>query len=442
MLSFRDWRAAILGVLLIGLLQDVLRKLTPGVPNAYIIWSASVFMIVAFNALLCSAFPKFKALSVNDNSVKFAWILFFAVVGIQILNSLLRFSTPVVAVFGALFYFGPIISLLLSVGYVDNEKRLRVFLKTYLYIFVPATLTVYLSPIFSDSFPVLREIGTFVGKELIIYDFGTMMLSFSGILRVGEIASWHAATCIFFLSIFAIQNPSRTKKIMLGLLIVLLVGAIILTGRRKMIVAVCIFYLVQLGLLAWIRWSVREVAVLLFVMILGLFVALGLFESTSRDSNLYLQRGASVFTSIDERWDTAVMLMKSAFNRSKGWGLGAGAGAQGVSYAGSDQSTYVGGSAESGLGKIMVELGVVGFLTICYLVAVIARRMFLNLSAVAKMGDRYLSYQVSFLSFIVANLAVFMIATQIFGDLFILIIIGMVMGFIFKIANTAIANPA
>jgi hypothetical protein len=129
--------------------------------------------------------------------------------------------------------------------------------------------------------------------------------------------------------------------------------------------------------------------------------------------------------------------MKSAFNRSGGVGLGAGAGSQGTKYAGVDASKTVGGSAESGMGKLMVEMGVPGILTAIALLVLVGRRILKNMKWVARMSKQLLIYQVSFLALMFANLATFTVATQVYGDLFILILLGTVGGFIVQINEKA-----
>ena len=130
--------------------------------------------------------------------------------------------------------------------------------------------------------------------------------------------------------------------------------------------------------------------------------------------------------------------MKSAFNRSGGIGLGAGAGSQGTQYAGVDVSKTVGGSAESGMGKIMVEMGVPGILAAITLLVLVSRRILKNMKWVAKMSTQHLIHQISFTAFMFANVMTFTVATGIYGDLFILILIGTVGGFIVQINEKAI----
>jgi hypothetical protein len=440
--TFVDWRKGLLAVLLIGVLQDVLRKLTPGVPAYFILWAMGIYLVVVVAAVFSRSLPSIRLLFLGDRRVELVWALFLALIAIQLVNAAIRFGNLIIPAFGIIFYFGPAVAMLVGASFANREWRIGQFLRTYVVIFVPTALTVYLSPGLQDSMPVLREVGSFVGRELIIYDVGTALLSYSGLLRVGEIASWHAATAAMFLSILALNSPSRARRMVSAVLIVFLIGAIFLTGRRKMLMALSIFFIAQWAMLARFRRGTGKLAVLiLLVGTLGSF-SFSLLDPAS-ESNLYVKRGTSVFSDVDERLSTSLMLMNSAFNRSSGIGLGAGAGSQGAQYAGVDQSRSVGGSAESGIGKLMVELGVPGILITLAMLLLVGYRILKNMKFVADMGERYLVYQVSFSAFMFANMMTFTVATQVYGDLFILILMGTIGGFILKINEMAIryANP-
>jgi hypothetical protein len=239
-----------------------------------------------------------------------------------------------------------------------------------------------------------------------------------------------------FLAILALNSPSTAKRVFWSVLILLLIGAIILTGRRKMLMALSIFFLAQWVLLARFRRGMGKLSIMLLIIGTMASYSFTLLEPAS-ESSQYIQRGSTVYGDADDRLSTSLMLMKSAFNRSGGIGLGAGAGSQGAQYAGADQSAAVGGSAESGLGKLMVEIGVPGIVVSLLLLFVVSQRVLKNMKWIARMGEQYLVYQVSFSAFMFANMMTFTVATQVYGDLFILIILGTVGGFILRIDEAA-----
>lgn len=436
LISASDWRKGLLAILLIGVLQDVLRKLTPGVPSYYILWSMAVYSSVFVFAYLSRSLPDYRILFLGDTRIRNTWVLFFILIALQLVNALVRFGGVGVPILGALFYIGPPLAMLVGAAFLDREWRIKQFLLAYLLIFVPVCMTVFLSARLEDSWPVLEEIGSFVGRSLIIYDVGTVLESYSGLLRAGENAAWHAATASMFLAIMALNSSSNTKRFLYSLLIVVLIAVIVMTGRRKMLMTLSIFFVVQWVLLARFRHGMGKLSVVLIIVgTLGSY-SFTLLEPASQ-SNLYAQRSTSVFGDATTRFSTAVSLMKSGFHRSSGMGLGAGAGAQGAAYTGANVTSSVGGSAESGIGKLMVEIGVPGILTAMVLLVMVGRRILKNMKWVAGMGQHFLVYQVSFAALMFANLATFTVATQVYGDLFILILLGTVGGFIVQINEKA-----
>ena len=198
-----------------------------------------------------------------------------------------------------------------------------------------------------------------------------------------------------------------------------------------------IFFIAQWALLLRYRKGMMRAS--LIVILVGTLssYSLTLLEPSS-ESTLYVKRSTTVFGDATERFNLAIELMKSAFVRSSGIGLGAGSAAQGARYAGIDKSKAVGGSAESGLGQVMIELGLIGVLAIGWLFFSFARRILSNLRRLAQYNERLLLYQVSFICLLFANLVTFTVATQVYGDFFVLIILGTVAGFVLRINNLVV----
>jgi hypothetical protein len=423
LVTLNNWRYGLLCIIAIGVLQDVLRKLTPGAPAYYTVWSMAIFGLIAAVAIGKNAINPLRVLWLGDKPLRAAFYLYFAIVAIQLLHSLARWGSPIVPVFGAIFYLGPVVALLLVITFARQEIWLERFIKYYLALMVPACLTVYLSLYFKEIIPVLRDVGAFQGRELIIYDVGTILYSSPGLFRVGERAAFHAATCCAFLSILLLEKRGWLgARVWYSALIILLVGAIILTGRRKMLMALAIFWVLQFFLLAVLRRGMSRQATA--ILVLGLLFAAGIGFVGEGEASLYVQRGSSVFQGLGERVPTAIRLFLSAIDRSGGLGFGAGIAAQGARFAGIENAVLVGGSSESGLGLLMVELGIPGFLMVFNL----ARVFLAKLRMVATVDDHLLVYVVSFGALLLANAATFTVATQLYGDYFVLIILGIIAG--------------
>jgi hypothetical protein len=109
-------------------------------------------------------------------------------------------------------------------------------------------------------------------------------------------------------------------------------------------------------------------------------------------------------------------------------GAGLGVGSQGTQHFGGGAQTF-GGAAEGGLGKITTELGLPGLFLVIWFTAAMGRYALQILRAVSKRSARVSRLSYGLIAFLVANAAAFSVATQAYGDLFILIFLGLVSGF-------------
>lgn len=440
--SLVNWRYGFLCVVVIGVLQDVLRKITPQAPPYFIVWSFTVFALVVGISVFQAGLPRVRLIWMRDNGLKQAFMLFFALIAIYSLYSLVLWQTLVYPVFGLIFYIGPIVALLVVITFASQPGWVKRFINVYLWIMVPAALSVYLSLWFKDVAPVLRDVGSFTGQELIIYDVGTILYSYPGLFRVGEIAAFHAATSAAFLSIL-MQEKNRVlyQRVFHGVLILLLVGAIVLTGRRKMLMAISLFFCLQIFLLSIARRGFSRQT--LALLILGVLFSVGVgYFGKGEKSGLYLQRGTTVFQSVGDRSDFAVQMLQSALGRANYIGLGAGVASQGARFtsAGDNTTLYVGGSSESGIGYIAVELGVPGLLVLGWLGFNLLRVLKARMRVLADVDQQALLYAVSFIALLIANMATFMVATQLYGDYFVLITLGVIAGLLYATINQTIFN--
>ncbi|MFZ1574944.1 MAG: hypothetical protein WAT36_06875 [Chromatiaceae bacterium] len=440
-LTLGDWRRGLLAILVLGVLQDVFRKLTPGVPGYYLVWGTAMFGVTIAVAYANGAVRRLRPLYLYDPRLKAAWGIYFLVVLAQVGHAWVRWGNPQVPLLGLVFYLGPIAALLVGVAYANSERRITTYLTAYILIMAPAVLTVYLSLEYSDQWPVLRDIGTFAGGQLIIFDQGVALESYAGILRTGEIAAWHAATAAAFLIMLATRNPSLAFRIVAGLMVVALVGAIILTGRRKMLMTLTIFLTVQWALLIFLHKGVtRQTLTLLMLGVVGSFAFTLLDpQEQASESDLYLQRGVTVFADVGGRVQTALNLLESALARSSGIGLGAGIASQGMAHVeGRMAAKAIGGSSEAGLGKVVVELGIPGALAILWLLYCLALRMWQGLRLLGRASESLSYYAASFAALLIANIATFAVATQVYGDHVILLLLGLVAGMLCSLAMAGI----
>lgn len=435
-IALSDFRRGLVVVLVLGVLQDVLRKLTPSAPPYFILWSMAIFAVVVVRAWAEGAVAPFHTLWLGQKPLQSLWGAFAIVLAAEALQSYLRWG-PAIAFLGTIQYIVPLVAVLFGVGLASRQGSLQWFLRWYTRIMVPVGLTVFLSIWFVDAVPVLRDVGTFTGTELIIYDQGTVIQPLSGLLRTGEIAAWHAATAAVFLVILSHGRTSGRRKGWVTVLIALLMGAIIFTGRRKMLMALTIFAALQIVGSSALRSEKGRRWVVPLIIALSLAILPGVWLY---NENVYFARGASVFTSVHERSGTALDLARSAFARAGFFGLGLGVFSQGSRYSGVDLSDVVGGAGEAGIGRLILELGIPGLFLLVLLAMQSARACWAILQRIRRRSDPRLDILISLGAFIGAQLATFAVATEVFGDPLVLIILGVTIGCFIGLLSAALRD--
>jgi hypothetical protein len=434
-LSFANWRVGVLICLVVGFLQDPLRKLVPGEPVVFTALVAAPLLGTVLGAHLRKVRLSFRPLHSWSHVLRKPLNWFMLLVVIQSGAAVIKTGNPFVGAIGALSYFAPLPAILLGYQYSRNQRDIVKVIKVYLIVAVVMTLTVYLSYAGFD-WAILKQVGT----GLFIYSLERGRLNlFSGLLRSPEIAAWHAATaaCLLMLVSLAVLRNS-ILKIVAGALAVALTGAILLTGRRKFLVELILFVSIYSLLLIWFRRSVVKSAVLSKSALLlagGLVVAsMGYMlvapEETSTDIRPYYERGVSVRNDVTER--VSVMTLGSfqyVIQQNGIFGSGAGTGSQGTQHFGG-QTT--GGAAEGGLGKVLAELGIPGFVLLIWLVISLARYLWsiLKIPFVQEIDPALSKLIFGLVALLATNAVLFVIAHQVFGDPFVLITLGFFLGFV------------
>lgn len=417
-------------LLMIGFTQDMVRKLTPGEPVIFIVMVGLLFGFI----LLGIWFRKGLYFSLEPflrwtTSIKMPLFLFLAILGLQFVHSFIRYGNILVGLIGLVTYIAPFMAVLVGYYTVNSIEDIRRFMFLYMGAGVLVALTVFAS--FSGyNWTIFNEIGA----GLKIYDQGTVLKSYAGMMRTGEIAAWHISTaaCLIFTLTF---SSFKKKSLLLALgIVALLMLAVVLTGRRKMLMMTTMYVVFYFFSYFYFRKSLdSKYFFSLFYSSVALWFAYeasGLGEY-SESLNNYIARGSSVFTDATGRFmELGINPIQWAYNRVGLLGGGLGIASQG-SYL-FNVSNIAGGSGEGGLGKIMVELGLPGLLCIIWLVYALARYVndALKLSSQPLATQQLLPLMVSLAAMLGANVITFSVATQIYSDIFILILLGLFGGFL------------
>src|SRR5258708_1374895 len=250
-----SWRLGFLLCIIVGCLQDPIRKIVPGEPP----YLTSAILIYVFATCLGAylAGRKFSLRPIHawNNSLKSPLIWFMVLVVIQSVASFIRFGSPILAAIGFLAYVTPVPGILLGYHFARRQHETYKFIRVYLALTVIMLGGVYFS-YFGFDWKILGS----VGEELFVYNLekGALLLR-SGFFRAPEVAAWHAGTSICLLVVlFMTLKRHLWLKLATGGLIIFFWGALLFTGRRKFIMEIMIFLCVYGALMLLVRKKVSK----------------------------------------------------------------------------------------------------------------------------------------------------------------------------------------
>ncbi len=419
-----DWRRGLLLCLCVGFAQDPIRKLLPGRPVALVVAVALCFVVCMVGLFARGDRLGLQRLFRWFPRVRPAAAAFLLVVLLQAFATVLRTGNSVLAGIGLLSYLSPPLALLLGERYVSDLARFQRWVRWYLAGSLCAGGTVLLQALGWNP-----QVFASIGFEWVYGASGAVQM-LNGILRSSEIAAWHAAAGCCLLSAWAIGARTSKVRWIGGVAAAALLAAVFLTGRRKMLAEIALFAVIYGVLLFHHRRgasrAVQFGAVAVLVALVGVQLRGG--DESGPELGAYLTRGATVFADAGERLGgMTIGMFASIISRNGLLGSGAGTGAQGSQYFGGG-TAIVGGAAEGGMGKVLAELGVPGLVALAWLGIALGRVVFRIVRFARSCPAHQALRLYGLAAFLPANAAVFLTAHQVFGDPFVLIVLGLVTG--------------
>ena len=439
--AIAEWRIGLLLCLVMAILQDPLRKITPNQPVFYVVFVGIVFAGMCFGALA-------RGVPLNPNIIfkRYRHIagplsLYMPLLILQAVNSYLRFGNPMISLTGLLTYVLPLVSIVCAYQLVfrQGEFRINQFIKWYVICIALVLTTVYLE----YSGYNWQVLGT-VTQKLIVYDdvSGTELPSFAGLFRTPEIAAWHAmAAASFGLLLIFSRGINFTRLLKALAVAAVLIGLGLLTGRRKIVIEFAVFASTFFIVWGIFERSLGKLAAIAFTgaALLGYFwLASGLREDVparhdkeSSNYSRYVAHTENVFQAVPSRFvQLGIAPIMWAYDGFGVFGAGLGVGTQGTQHFGGGGDAA---AAEGGLGKITLELGIPGLFVMGWIAILILRLLWQILRFTSRHSPRIARISYGLFSFLVANAAGFSVATQAYGDLFILLILSWTLAYLFAI---------
>jgi hypothetical protein len=266
-----------------------------------------------------------------------------------------------------------------------------------------------------------------------LYGEEGVVKTYCGFFRSPEIAGWHIGAVLCILLALASAPGRRSLKVAVAVLAPPLLAAAVLTGRRKVLMVIVLFVSLFTFLMLARRVKGRS-AYPLLLLAAGVGVALYLgnfFDLSSPQQKMatYLRRGGTMFTDAPQRFRlVGLQSIWWAVSDFGIFGVGAGVLGQGGQYFGGGSEVF-GGSAEGGLGKITAELGLPGLVLFAWMAALAVREAGRLIREAQAAGPERHCLTVGLVALIAANVPSFVVATQAFGDPFVVLSLGLFAGF-------------
>ena len=403
--ALADWRRGWLLALLVAVLQDPARKMTPGTPVALTMSVVLVYFVVLFSAQrqMQEGFLEFSR-RVNRVWNAAAMMIFF--VALAALNGLFTYGmqywkVPALSLF---IYCAPLPAVILGFIYAQREEQIVEFLRFYAIV---TTIALIGTPL--EYLGVQHGAIGLVGmpESYVRHLPGIQIKVLSGFYRAPDIMGWHAATLASVGVIMALRRQVLSKAWPWLLVAGWGFFNTLISGRRKAIYMFVVFAAV----LAWRYYKRLQFAqVMSFVLGALMLFAIIRYTAASERGGVYARGATTTRTEILERLEGGLIGTIQTFGIM---GAGLGTATQGVRHLlGSDQNI---GWQEGGLAKLAIEVGVPGMIAAALLAFVLFRTLLRITSAPDLPGSTQLM-RVSLFAMFVTNVVQFMVSAQAYSD--------------------------
>jgi hypothetical protein len=405
--TIKDWRRGVFFAIALGALQDPVRKLTPNAPAILVLSSLPIWAAMGLQVLR-GGWRAFRQ-SFPDVAGAIRFFAFSLPLPVAITLGY-GFSAWPLAALGLFGYLAPMAGIIL--GFVHardlrDVERLLIFYCLVISISMIGGPLEYLGV--AEGWPAL---GTgALGADWVRYGIGGGLKLISGFYRSPDVMGWHAAAVVMLAATVALHRGYKRAPWLL-MAIAMAALCLFLCGRRKMIIMPIVWAAVVAGFYVRTGRFTRLVPLGLATSVIGLAVyyasgEIGIVEGYYgyAASSSFEGRARVISGAWGEVWETLA--------QSGVFGSGIGLATQGAQHLGLEQKR---GWQESGPSRLMVELGVLGFVSAIYLGLSLAR------ASMRRLGQTSMSpgLGVGLIAFGAANAAAFTVSHQVYGDVVIL----------------------
>jgi len=425
LIALVDWRKGVFLAVAVGFLQDPVRKIAEGQPVTYVLGISVIAAVVVLGMLVRGVKPTLAPVYHWHERLRVPVTLFFLLVLLQLVVAFVQTGSIAFVGTGAIAYLSPLMMLFVGFWFALHEGSVVNLIKFYIAGVAIMISGVYLAVLGYQS-PLLES----VGAGLIIYpETGGSVFLPSGFFRVPETAAWHGGAALALLSVLLVSGRWRWGLFVASLIGLFILGATILTGRRKIFIELLMFFFLYGAWVMYLRRGARNLALFLALCAAVAFI-IDVIVLTPSTEDIYRPYVGRYSTVLEDAWERVTDMTVGSFKAvvaANGFlGSGAGVASQGAQYYGGGAG-YVGGASEGGLAKLLAELGVPGLLLFLWCVVAIGRSIWISVDRAAGIGTSR-AIAVGGGAFLISNLLVYAGASQVYGDPFVLFMIGLLLG--------------
>jgi len=409
-----DWRRAWLLVMVCGVIQDPVRKLTAGSP----VW-ISFAVVGLYAAILFAARNEMRAhaaeftrrfKSISTGITTFIFLLLIAALNGLVTYGFDKWPAPAVSF---VTYVIPMIAALLGYTWLQREEMMLRFFRVYAVI----TSVALIGTVFEYWRVPSRMLGlvSFEG-DYIRHLPGIQVRMLSGIYRSPDVMAWHAGMLTAIGVAMVLRAGLRRQMLIWSAAAGWGFLNCMIAGRRKAIYFVIIFCL----MFVW-RYMRRVRPSQMFAT-LGLLLILGVvinYLSSDEGTSVYTRSAVATRGEIGQRFEGGVM---QTFREVGYMGAGLGTATQGVHHLLGSNGI---GWQEGGLGKVAMEVGLPGLLALFFMVFIVGR-MLLVLTRIDDVPGSSQFLRVMLFALVNANIAGFIASAQAYNDA----VLGLTAGFL------------
>lgn len=425
-----DWRRGWLLVVICGVLQDPVRKLSAGTP----VWIS--FAVVALYATILFSARHDMAAFLRDFSRRFANVytaifVFILLLLISALNGLItygfdKWKAPAVSLFT---YLVPLVAVGLGYAWLNREEWMFRFFHLYAAITSVALI--------GTALEYMRVQSRIVGMVAFEGDYirhlpGIQIRLLSGIYRSPDVMAWHAAMLTSIAIALALRGGFGRPMLLWGGVASWGFFNCMIAGRRKAIYFVVVFALSFLW--RYVR-RIQNRQVLAMLGVLLLLAGVVRYFASGQETSIYARGALASRAEVAQRLEGGAL---ETFRQVGLMGAGLGTATQGVHHILGAKDL---GWQEGGLGKLAVEVGLPGIIALA-VIAWMITRLLLLLTRIGDVPGSSQFVRAMLFGLAAANGTGFMASAQAYSDAVLALTSGFLVGCLFATAALDERLPA